>query len=121
MIRLIAGRERNWIVLLTILEFIVVLYAIILPFIIATLSTFSAAVINMEYLFMILVVGAGWLTGLQFPLVSKILINRGDVGTVAGWVDSFDHLGASCGALLTGTVMVPLLGTQQSCYYNRNS
>ena len=115
MIRLIAGRERNWIVLLTILEFIVVMYAIILPFIIATLSTFRAAATNMEYLFMILVVGAGVLTGLQFPLVSKILINRGDVGTVAGWVDSFDHLGAACGALLTGTVIVPLFGTQQSC------
>jgi len=92
-----------------------VLYAISLPFIIATFSTSSAALINLEYLFMTLVVGAGWLTGLQFPLVSKILINRGDVGTVAGWVDSFDHLGASCGALLTGTVLVPLLGTQQSC------
>jgi spermidine synthase len=113
--RLIGGRERNWIILLTILEFTVVLYAISLPFIIATFSTSSAALINLEYLFMMLVVGAGWLTGLQFPLVSKILINRGDVGTVAGWVDSFDHLGASCGALLTGTILVPLLGTQQSC------
>ena len=59
-----------------------VLYAIILPFIIVTLSTFSAAAINMEYLFMILVVGAGVLTGLQFPLVSKILIKRGGVGTL---------------------------------------
>ena len=91
--RLIRGRERNWILLLTILEFVIVLYAISLPFIIATLSTSSAVLINLEYLFMFLVVGAGCLTGLQFPLVSKILINRGEVGTVAGWVDSFDHLG----------------------------
>ena len=113
--RLIAGRERNWIIRLTILEFTVVLYAASLPFIIAAFSTFSAVFIKLEYLFMVLVVGAGWLTGLQFPLVSKILINRDDVGAVAGWVDSFDHLGASCGALLTGTVLVPLLGTQQSC------
>ena len=65
---------------------------------------------------MILVVGAGWLTGLQFPLVGKMLIKRDDIGTVAGWVDSCDHLGACCGALLTGTILVPLLGTQQSCY-----
>jgi predicted membrane-bound spermidine synthase len=64
---------------------------------------------------MVLVVGAGWLTGLQFPLVSKILIKRDDIGSVAGWVDSFDHLGACCGALLTGTILVPLLGTLQSC------
>ena len=115
MTRLIAGRERNWIILLTILEFIVVIYSLSLPYIIATFSTYGSDMIHMEYLFMVLVAGAGWLTGLEFPLVSKILIKREDVGTVAGWVDSFDHLGACCGALLTGTVMVPLFGTQQSC------
>jgi spermidine synthase len=113
--QLIAGHERNWIKFLAILECALVLYCLSLPLIISTFSTQSGFNVNYEYLFMILVAGAGWLTGLQFPLVSKILIKQDDIGTVAGWVDSFDHLGACCGALLTGTILVPLLGTQQSC------
>ena len=115
MTRLIAGRERNWIKILASLEFILVLYCLSLPFILSTFSAQASLNLNLEYLFMVLVVGAGWLTGLQFPLVSKILIKRDDIGSVAGWVDSFDHLGACCGALLTGTILVPLLGTLQSC------
>jgi predicted membrane-bound spermidine synthase len=59
---------------------------------------------------------AGWLTGLEFPLVSRIFTSRHGPGTVAGWVNSFDHLGACLGALLTGTVLVPVLGIHQSCY-----
>jgi spermidine synthase len=117
MTRLIAGREQNWIKLLAILEFTLVLYCLSLPFIISTFSTQATSLnLILEYLYMLLVVGAGWLTGLQFPLVSKILITQDDIGRVAGWVDSSDHLGACCGAFLTGTILVPLLGTLQSCF-----
>jgi len=115
MTRLITGREWEWIKLLATLECALILYCLILPFILSTFSAQVRPTLNLEYLFMVLVVGAGWLTGLQFPLVSKILIKREDIGSVAGWVDSFDHLGACCGALLTGTMLVPLLGTLQSC------
>jgi spermidine synthase len=116
MTRLISIRERNWVKFLTTLEFALVLYCLGLPLILSTVSAKASFDLNLEYLFMGLVIGAGWLTGLQFPLVSKILIKRDDIGSVAGWVDSFDHLGACCGALLTGTILVPLLGTLQSCF-----
>ena len=115
MTRIIAGRARNWVKILAALEFTLVLYCLSLPYILATFSAQDSHNLNYEYLFMFLVIGAGWLTGLQFPLVSKILIKRDEIGSVAGWVDSFDHLGACCGALLTGTILVPLLGTHQSC------
>jgi spermidine synthase len=115
MTRFIAGRERSWTTFLAALEFTLVLYCLCLPYLIAAFSAQASLNLGYEYLFMFLVVGAGWLTGLQFPLVSKILIKRDDIGSVAGWVDSFDHLGAFCGALFTGTLLVPLLGTLQSC------
>jgi spermidine synthase len=118
--RLIAGKERNWIKMLFAFECLIGVYAISLPYIISFCSshiTGAGSIISLEYLFMLLVVGAGWLTGLEFPLVSRIIINQEEVGTVAGWVDSFDHLGACFGALLTGTILIPLLGTSQSCLF----
>jgi spermidine synthase len=71
-----------------------------------------------ELLFMILVLGAGVLTGSEFPLVSEILIQAGfPPGKCAGVVDGFDHLGACAGAALTGTFLVPLLGIVQSSLF----
>ncbi len=113
--QLISGKERNWIKILIINEFLICIYSLCLPYITTLFS--ASATISLEYLFMILVVGAGLLTGLEFPLVSRIFIDQAEVGTVAGWVDSFDHLGACFGAILTGTILVPLLGTYLSCLF----
>jgi spermidine synthase len=118
---LIAGRERNWISTLIICEVIICIYACCLPYAIAQFSSLERATIpvsiNLEYVFMTMVVGAGFLTGLEFPLVGRIFINRDEIGKVAGWIDAFDHLGACFGALLTGTVLVPLLGFYHSCFF----
>jgi len=54
---------------------------------------------------------AGLLTGAAFPLVAAALRARGAPGAVAGGIaDAADHAGAVFGALLTGTLLVPLLG-----------
>jgi spermidine synthase len=71
-----------------------------------------------ELAFMVLVLGAGLLTGSEFPLVNEILIQVGlPPGRSAGVVDGFDHLGACVGAALTGTFLVPLLGITQSSLF----
>jgi spermidine synthase len=117
--RIIAGKERNWVKILITIQFLICLYSITLPFIIKFVASHTGSSIiapGLEYLFMLLVAGVGWLTGLEFPLVSRIVITQEEVGTVAGWVDAFDHLGACFGALLTGTLLVPLLGTFNSCF-----
>jgi len=118
--QLISAKERYRVMILTLLEIIIGVYSISLPFLIDLFSAFGTdaqgSLIDPRYLFLILVAGAGWLTGLEFPLVSSIFINRYTVGTVAGWVDSCDHLGACMGALLTGTILVPVLGIYQSCF-----
>lgn len=118
---LISGKERNWIRMLLTIEFLICIYSLSLFYTITWFSSYGigrvGATFSLEYIFMILVVGAGVLTGLEFPLVSRILITHEEVGTVAGWVDAFDHLGACFGALLTGTILVPLLGTLKSCLF----
>lgn len=115
----ISGKERNWITTLIVMEFLICIYSLGLPYMITLFSSVRSVgtIIRLEYLFMTLVVGAGLLTGLEFPLVSRIFIDHEEVGTVAGWVDSFDHLGACFGALFTGTILLPLSGTFNSCLF----
>jgi spermidine synthase len=53
----------------------------------------------------------GLLTGAPFPLVAAALRARGATWAVAGGIaDAADNAGAIFGALLTGTLLVPLLG-----------
>jgi len=120
--RLLAGRKTNLISLLITFEVLISLYACCLPYAIAQCASFERDAVstssNLEFIFMFMVIGAGFLTGLEFPLVSRIIIKQDEkIGKVAGWVDGFDHLGACCGALLTGTILVPLLGFYQSCFF----
>jgi len=69
-----------------------------------------------EYLYFMLLLLLGLLAGMQFPLACQMLIGAGFHGTaVAGWIDAADHAGACCGALLTGTLLVPLMGTVGTC------
>ncbi len=119
--QLISGKEKNWVRMLIAIELLICFYSLSLTPIITLFSSYAvrsvSPTISLECLFMILAAGAGLLTGLEFPLVSRIFIDNEEVGTVAGWVDSFDHLGACFGALLTGTILVPLLGTFKSCLF----
>jgi spermidine synthase len=119
--RMMLGKDRNFIKLLTAFEISLSLYALILPYIFEWCfygdSQNKALLFHSEYLFFYLIGLAGVLTGLQFPLVSKIMLTLGDdPGKIAGAVDSLDHLGAFTGAILTGTVFIPLLGIEQTCF-----
>jgi predicted membrane-bound spermidine synthase len=61
-----------------------------------------------------MVAGSGVLTGMVFPLVaSRHLEISGSAGESSGWTDALDHFGAAIGALITGTLLVPLLGISE--------
>ncbi|KHE90303.1 MAG: fused MFS/spermidine synthase [Candidatus Scalindua rubra] len=106
-------REMEWIKIFIVLEFIIVVYACIMPFVLNQLSSLFS---DSEYLFMILVAITGVLVGLEFPIAGKLYIMRkGELGTTAGTIDSADHAGAFIGALLTGVLFVPLFGISGSC------
>jgi hypothetical protein len=59
---------------------------------------------------------SGILTGAAFPFVaSRYLEMVANPGQASGWTDAADHYGAAVGALISGTLLVPLLGTTEAC------
>jgi spermidine synthase len=113
--------------ILLIIEIVVSAYSISLPLILSALPSLqgNSLIATASYWnaltgivpFLILVALLGVVTGLEFPLVTRILIRAGGKpGRVAGLVDGFDHGGASLGAALTGTVFVPLFGLYYSSF-----
>lgn len=109
--------------LLVIVEILFVIYSILLPFLIKLFNLSDSGfaekyyTLITPYLYMLLVFGSGFITGLEFPLVSHMLIGKKYGSTaVAGWVEAIDHLGACGGSLLTGTLLMPLAGVFQTCF-----
>ena len=108
-----ARKEKDWIKILMVLEAFIVVYAFIMPLV---LNQLSFLFFNSEYLFMILVVITGVLTGIEFPISSKLyFLRKGELGATAGTIDSADHTGAFIGAILTGVLFVPIFGITGSC------
>jgi spermidine synthase len=63
-----------------------------------------------------LVAVSGVLGGLIFPLAAAVrLEEEPSAGRVAGSVGAADYAGACLGALATGTLLVPILGTSGAC------
>jgi spermidine synthase len=103
----------DWIKTLIFLEAAIIFYAGIIPII---LSQLSFQFVGSEYVFMLLVVIAGMLTGFEFPISSKLyFLCKRDSGVTAGMIDSADHTGAFFGAILTSVLFVPIFGVVKSC------
>jgi spermidine synthase len=65
------------------------------------------------FIALILLCGIG--TGVQYPLINKVLIEGGfTTGKTAGVIDSMDHLGAFLGAIATNIILIPLFGVAQA-------
>ena len=64
-----------------------------------------------ESSYLALCLGAGLLAGSGFPLgVDAVQRDRGEVVSSSGLMQAADNLGGALGGLLTGTLLVPLLG-----------
>jgi len=58
----------------------------------------------------------GCAVGMVFPLAIHIYLGyKENIGEAAGFVDAYDHLGAAVGALLLGTLLLPLIGVVNVC------
>jgi spermidine synthase len=103
----------HWIKILLIMQGIIGFYALLLPFLIHALYHYSAlAEVGLTCFIGI----AGILTGLEFPLVNKIFMQSNkDMTVSAGVTYSADHIGAILGAILTGVILLPLLGIFCTC------
>lgn len=62
------------------------------------------------------VCSTGILTGALFGLAASLYLREsGQAGETSGWTDAADHIGAAGGALITGVLLMPLLGTDRTC------
>ena len=72
--------------------------------------------ISSEILFPLITAAGGFLGGMQFPLANKLYIEqRGQVGHSGGKIYGIDVLGSSLGALLAGSILIPVLGIWNTC------
>jgi predicted membrane-bound spermidine synthase len=70
---------------------------------------------NDKAIFIALILLCGIGTGVQYPLINKVLIEGGfTTGKTAGVIDSMDHLGAFLGAIATNIILIPLFGVAQT-------
>ena len=93
------------------LEFLIVVFSILLPFILILFSRFTnnfLIVLSSEILFPIMAIIAGILVGAEFPLASKLYFT--DIHNTAGIIYSSDYIGACVGAILVSALLIPVLG-----------
>ena len=91
-----------------------------LPVFLSWISTSSKEIISglgANVIFPLLSVIFGLLAGVQFPIVNKMyLVNKQEVGQIAGLTYGVDLLGSCFGAFLTGIILIPTLGIFGSCF-----
>ncbi len=93
---------------------IMVFAAVLVP--VLALLRGSAADWPVQVVIYLLVCVSGVLGGVIFPLASSVwLRDEVDTARAAGAVSAADHLGGSVGALVTGVVLVPVLGIGGTC------
>jgi spermidine synthase len=70
-----------------------------------------------ELVYLSLSAAAGLLTGVGFPLgVQQTHQDTAEVVHTSGLIDAADNLGGAAGGLLTGALLVPILGVGGTCY-----
>ncbi|MCQ4574140.1 MAG: fused MFS/spermidine synthase [Candidatus Brocadiales bacterium] len=109
----ILKKQRDWLrILMYIVGGMVAYSLVIIPFI----KWYPFLHAESAVLFMVLIIIPGVITGLEFPIASRIYLDEDrDSGRTAGLIDGADHLGAFAGAALTGIVLVPIMGVTGSC------
>ncbi|MEA3328118.1 MAG: spermine synthase [Candidatus Omnitrophota bacterium] len=98
--------KRNFLVFL-ILEFLVILLAVVLPLVIAKFS---------KPFFLAFCFMTGLAVGSQFPLANKMYLGAADeTGSGAGFLYGSDLFGGWLAGMLGGVVLLPVLGLVKTC------
>lgn len=102
------------------LEFSLIIYALLIPLVFKSLSLQSDKTpifLAVQILFPLLTIIIGIITGLEFPLASKICLKEiGKVEYTAGILYALDLIGACIGSLLSSVLFMPLLGLTNTCF-----
>ena len=66
-----------------------------------------------SFIYFILLVTA-FITGLQFPVANHLF--GSSAGDSVAVTDMADHFGAALGAIVTGIILVPVVGIAETCF-----
>jgi spermidine synthase len=96
------------------------IYCLTLPIILRWLSRSNEGLtswIGANVIFSFLPITAGFIAGVQFPLVNKIYLKeKEEAGRIAGLTYGMDLLGSCLGALLAAIFFIPILGMLKTCW-----
>jgi len=95
------------------IEFLIVIYAILLPFILISLSKIKTNFIMNQFIFSILTIIIAIMVGMEFPLASKLQFKK--ISTTAAQLYNADLIGACVGALIVSALLIPLIGIINVC------
>ncbi len=80
------------------------------------LSKMILPALLIQLIFLLLIVGAGFIGGYQFPLATDLIFQgREKIERVGGMLYASDLFGSVIGALMTSTILVPILGLGYTC------
>ncbi|MDP8233366.1 MAG: FMN-binding protein [Candidatus Saelkia tenebricola] len=103
------NRYRALKLMLSVISIQFLLYVISFPLLERVLPYLSKEISFIVY--MLLFLSSGLLAGASYPLAGKVLEKQNiKLLNLAGFLESLDHWGASIGAILTGIILIPLLG-----------
>jgi len=109
------GAERQSLKIVVALDVLLVLFAAALPAVLGLLRNSAGHPAAQTALFSLIGV-MGVLGGMVIPIAALIrLHDHANTARAASAVDAADHSGAGVGALVTGVVLVPVLGISGTC------
>ncbi len=89
-------------------QYLIGIFALLLPLFIVELSHFSENYLFINFVFIVLILIIGIITGVQFALTTKI--RNSDISTIASESYSSELLGSALGALVVTTFLIPYFG-----------
>ncbi len=88
-----------------------ILVLAVTPLLFKGLDSFQFSIVEVEMLLLMWIAFVAILAGVLFPFVSHLVeLSNQDVTSIAGWVDMSDCFGGAVGALVLGSIFVPLIG-----------
>ncbi len=106
-IKTMKARFRNFILF----QIILTCYPLIIAAVLFLLSQNTLSAFFIQIIFLLLIVGVGLIGGYQFPLANYLIFNAQQrIERSGGMLYASDLFGSVIGALITSTVLIPILG-----------
>jgi len=115
-LRLIKANKSNFNYFI-LFQIILTIYTLITAGVLIGLSKIILPAIMIQVVFLFLIIGAGFIGGYQFPLANHLIFQgKENIESIGGRLYATDLFGSVIGALLTSTILVPILGFGYTCF-----